>query len=61
MYKKRKRQKNPQKVCFFQKKDGNFTISKFSKFFKHFFFHYTVAQFEVSIGKNSKKKRKYRK
>ena len=41
------------------KKDRKFTISKFSKFFKHFFFHNTVAQLEISIGKKFQKKRKY--
>ena len=41
------------------KKVVNFTISKFSKLFKHFFFHNTVAQLEISIGKNFQKKRKY--
>ena len=43
-------------MWLFQKKTLKFTISKFSKLFKHFLFHYTVAQLEFSIGKQLKKK-----
>ena len=54
--KKEKLAKNPQKLAFFQKNELNFAISKFSKFFKNYFFNMIKAQLEVSIGKNFQKK-----
>ena len=42
----------------FQKKDLNFAISKFSKFFKKYLFYNIGAPLEVSLGKKLKKKNK---
>ena len=55
MYKKRKRRKIPQNCHFFKKKDLNFAISLFSKFFKHFFFYKFGAWLEVNLQKKFEK------
>ena len=48
--------KNPQNLTLFQKKNLNFVISKFQKFFKHSFFYKVEARLEVSLGRKFKKK-----
>ena len=53
--KREKREKNP-KFGTFSKKDINFAISKFSKFFKNYCVYKSKAQLEVSIGKKISKK-----
>ena len=53
---KEKEAKNPQNLELFQKKDLNFAISKFSKFFKKCFFYKIKAQLEISLGKKIQKK-----
>ena len=53
---KEKEAKKPQNLELFQKKDLNFAISKFSKFFKKYLFYNIEALLEVTLGKKIKKK-----
>ena len=53
---KEKEVKKPQNLELFQKKDLNFAISQFSKFFKKYLFYNIEALLEVSLGKKLKKK-----
>jgi len=53
---KEKGAKKPQNLELFQKKDLNFAISKFSKFFKKYLFYNIGAPLEVSLGKKFQKK-----
>merc|ERR1711954_208419 len=55
---KEKEVKKPQKLELFQKKDLNFAISKFSKFFTKYLFYNIEALLEVSLGKKIQKKNK---
>merc|ERR1712177_45340 len=48
---KEKEVKKSQNLELFQEKDLNFAISKFSKFFKKYFFYNIEALLEVSLGK----------
>ena len=48
-------EKSP-KFELFQKNDVHFAISKFSKFFKNYFFYNIKAKLEVSLGKKIQKK-----
>ena len=53
---KEKEAKNPQNFELFQKKDLNFAISKFSKFFFKKKFYNIKAQLEVRLEKKLQKK-----
>ena len=52
---KREKREKPRNLALFQKKDLNFAISKFSKFFKNYCVYKSKAQLEVSLGKNFQK------
>merc|ERR1711954_238314 len=58
---KEKGAKNRQNMELFQKKDLNFAISKFSKFFKKYLFNNIQALLEGSLGKKKSKKNKKKK
>merc|ERR1711954_104157 len=59
--KKEKGAKNRQNLELFQKKDLNFAISKFSKFFKKYLFNNIEALLEGSLRKKKSKKNKKKK